>query len=284
VRSENALSAKADDESGVWRGLMYRGCHNSGRDSKARRETASIGAKIGAGEQRLQPSALSSNEAPRLKRIPLGRQVAYVMVAEDVSASPTRLMMTQPHELRTGRLLLRRWLPADRSAFAALNADSRVMEHFPAVLTPEESGVLAVIERHFEQHGFGLWAVEIPGVASFAGFVGLAVPRFEAHFTPCVEVGWRLAADHWGCGYATEGALAALAFGFEKVGLSEIVSFTVPENQRSRRVMDRIGMAHNPADDFDHPGLPGPRRRHVLYRISRGAAQQRLQPSAAGAA
>jgi RimJ/RimL family protein N-acetyltransferase len=149
------------------------------------------------------------------------------------------------------------------------------MEHFPAVLTPEESGVLAdCIERHFEQHGFGLWAVEIPGVASFAGFVGLAVPRFEAHFTPCVEVGWRLAADHWSCGYATEGAQAALAFGFEKVGLSEIVSFTVPKNQRSRRVMERIGMAHNLAEDFDHPSLPEPMRRHVLYRISRGTAER----------
>jgi RimJ/RimL family protein N-acetyltransferase len=193
--------------------------------------------------------------------------------------------MTLPHEIRTGRLLLRRWRPADRSAFADLNADSRVMEHFPAVLTSEESGVLAdLIDRHFEQHGFGLWAVEIPGVASFVGFVGLAVPRFEAHFIPCVEVGWRLAADYWGCGYATEGALAALAFGFGKVELNEIVSFTVPENQRSRRVMDRIGMAHNPADDFDHPVLPEPMRRHVLYRIVReGLPNRRLQPSAAGA-
>jgi RimJ/RimL family protein N-acetyltransferase len=178
--------------------------------------------------------------------------------------------MTLPRELRTDRLLLRRWLPTDRSAFEALNGDSRVMEHFPAVLRPDESDALvALIERHFEQHGFGLWAVEIPGVTSFAGFVGLAVPPFEAHFTPCVEVGWRLAADHWGCGYATEGALAALAFGFGNVELNEIVSFTVPENQRSRRIMDRIGMAHNPADDFDHPVLPEPMRRHVLYRIVR---------------
>src|ERR1700737_1623807 len=125
-------------------------------------------------------------------------------------------MMTLPHEIRTARLLLRRWLPADRSAFADLNADSRVMEAFPAVLTSEESGGLAdLIERHFEQHGFGLWAVEIPGVASFAGFIGLSVPRFEAHFTPCVEIGWRLAAEFWGHGFATEGARAALAFGFE---------------------------------------------------------------------
>jgi RimJ/RimL family protein N-acetyltransferase len=111
--------------------------------------------------------------------------------------------------------------------------------------------------------------VEIPGVTPFAGFIGLAVPTFEQHFTPCVEIGWRLAAEHWGRGYATEGARVALEYGFQTLGLGEIVSFTVPGNLRSRRVMERIGMVHNPADDFDHPALPeGHRlRRHVLYRI-----------------
>lgn len=178
--------------------------------------------------------------------------------------------MSLAQELRTDRLRLRRWLPADRGPFAALNADPRVMEHFPAALSREESDTLvARIEAHFDQHGFGLWAVEISNVTPFAGFVGLSVPRFEAHFTPCVEIGWRLAAEHWGCGYATEGARAALAFGFDVLGLGEIVSFTVPANLRSRRVMERIGMVHHPADDFDHPALPeGHRlRRHVLYRI-----------------
>ena len=174
--------------------------------------------------------------------------------------------------LRTDRLYLRRWLPTDRDPFATLNADPRVMEHFPAALSRLESDTLvARIEAHFDQHGFGAWAVEIPGITPFAGFIGLTVPRFEQHFTPCVEIGWRLAVEFWNRGYATEGALVALAFGFQTLGLGEIVSFTVPGNLRSRRVMESIGMVHNPADDFDHPALPeGHRlRRHVLYRIAR---------------
>ena len=179
-------------------------------------------------------------------------------------------MNTKPcEEVRTARLVLRRWRRTDRPAFAALNADARVMEHLPSVLTRAESDALADrIDRHFENHCFGLWALEIPGVVPFAGFVGLAVPAFEAHFTPCVEIGWRLAAEYWGEGYATEAALAALAVGFGELGFDEVVSFTVPENLRSRRVMERIGMAHNPADDFDHPGVSAARQRHVLYRIS----------------
>lgn len=180
--------------------------------------------------------------------------------------------MNLPRELRTNRLLLRRWRTADRAPFAELNADPSVMEYFPAALSPEESDLLvARIEAHFDRHGFGLWAVEIQNIAAFAGFTGLSVPSFEAHFTPCVEIGWRLAAQNWRCGYATEAARAVLAFGFETLRLAEIVSFTVPGNIRSRRVMERIGMIHNPADDFDHPGLPDghPLRRHVLYRITR---------------
>jgi RimJ/RimL family protein N-acetyltransferase len=144
------------------------------------------------------------------------------------------------------------------------------MEHFPRVLARDESDALVErIEQHFDQHGFGLWAVEIPGTVAFAGFVGLSVPDFAAHFTPCVEIGWRLSAERWGSGYATEAARAALAFGFGEVGLREIVSFTVPGNSRSRRVMETIGMTRNPADDFDHPASPGRLRRHVLYRIAR---------------
>jgi ribosomal-protein-alanine N-acetyltransferase len=175
-------------------------------------------------------------------------------------------------ELDTDRLLLRRWRLEDRAAFARMNADPRVMEFFPKLLTREESDAAADrIEAHFQQHGFGLWAVEIPDVAAFAGFVGLATPRFEAAFTPCVEIGWRLAAEHWGRGYATEGARAALEFGFGKLGLTEILSFTAVDNVRSRRVMEKIGMTHCPADDFDHPLLPAghPLSRHVLYRIGR---------------
>jgi len=173
-----------------------------------------------------------------------------------------------PYEIRTARLFLRRWRGADRLAFAALNADAQVMEHFPAVLTSDESNALAdLIQRHFDEHGFGLWAIEVPGVAPFAGFVGLSIPSFKAHFTPCVEVGWRLAAPHWGKGYASEGGRAALEFGFKWLGLPEIVSFTVPGNYRSRRVMERIGMSHDEADDFDYPRAPKGRSRHVLYRI-----------------
>jgi RimJ/RimL family protein N-acetyltransferase len=182
------------------------------------------------------------------------------------------LIVTLPQELRTDRLYLRRWVPADRIRFAALNADPRVMAHFSATLSREESDALAArIETHFEEHGFGLWAVEIPDIVPFVGFVGLSIPRFEAPFAPCVEIGWRFAVEAWGCGYATEGAQAVLEFGWEALGLSEIVSFTVPENVRSRRVMEKIGMVHDRAGDFDHAAMPeGHRlRRHVLYRIGR---------------
>jgi RimJ/RimL family protein N-acetyltransferase len=153
-----------------------------------------------------------------------------------------------------------------------MNADPLVMEHFPAVLSRDESDALADrIENHFDRHGFGFLALEIPGVAPFAGFTGLAIPSFDAPFAPCVEVGWRLAREHWGRGYATEAARAAVAFGFQNLALDEIVSFTVPANARSRRVMVKIGMATNPADDFDHPRLPDGHalRRHVLYRLGR---------------
>ena len=175
-------------------------------------------------------------------------------------------------ELRTERLLLRQWTDADRETFARFNADARVMEYFSSTLSRAESNALAdAIQAHLEQSGWGLWAVDIPEVASFAGFIGLSRPRFDAHFTPCTEIGWRLGPEFWGHGYATEGALTVLAFGFDRLGLDEIVSFTTERNRPSRRVMERIGMAHDPRDDFDHPGLPvGHKlRRHVLYRKAR---------------
>jgi RimJ/RimL family protein N-acetyltransferase len=155
-----------------------------------------------------------------------------------------------------------------------MSADPAVMEHFPSTLSRAESDAVAArIRAALAERGFGLWALEVPGVAPFAGFTGLSVPPFDAHFTPCVEVGWRLAREHWGRGYASEGASRALAHGFESLGLDEIVSFTAAGNTRSRRVMERIGMTHDPADDFEHPNLaPGhPLRRHVLYRIQRDA-------------
>lgn len=180
-------------------------------------------------------------------------------------------MADLPRELRTERLHLRRWRPADRGPFAEMNADPRVMEFFPAVLSRQQSDELAErIEQNFERQGFGLWAVEVPGVTEFAGFIGLAIPRFEAHFTPCVEIGWRLAAPYWGRGYATDGARAAVEFAFGPLALNEIVSMTTVTNVRSRRVMEKLGMTRTPADDFDHPLLADghPLRRHVLYRLS----------------
>jgi RimJ/RimL family protein N-acetyltransferase len=175
-------------------------------------------------------------------------------------------------QIRTPRLLLRRWRQIDRELFAHLNADPLVMEHFPGVLNREESdALLDRIESQFDELGYGLWAVEVPDQAPFIGFVGLSVPNFHAHFTPAVEVGWRLDRPYWGHGFATEAARATLGDGFGRVGLTEIVSFTVPANERSIRVMERLGMTHDPADDFEHPRLPeGHRlRRHVLYRLNR---------------
>ena len=174
-----------------------------------------------------------------------------------------------PPDLRTARLLLRRWRTEDRDALAAMNADPRVMEYFPKTMTLEESQ--AMFDRfhaHVDEHGFGIWAVEIPGVAACAGFLGLWRPKFVTHFTPCVEMGWRLAAAHWNRGYATEGAKAAMTYGFESLALDELVAFTAVENVRSRRVMEKLGMTWNPGDDFDHPNMPEghPVRRQVLYR------------------
>jgi RimJ/RimL family protein N-acetyltransferase len=179
-------------------------------------------------------------------------------------------MGRQP-EIRTDRLLLRRWRESDLDPFAAMNADPVVMEHFfHGVRTRAETAdFIGRIEQEFERRGFGLWAVDVSGIAPCIGFVGLHEALFDAPFTPAVEVGWRLARAHWGRGYATEAARAALAFGFAQAGLAEIVSFTNAGNHRSQRVMERIGMTRDPAGDFDHPAVPPghPIRRHVLYRV-----------------
>ena len=174
--------------------------------------------------------------------------------------------------IETPRLILRQWLDSDRAPFAALNADSQVMEFMPNRLTRDESDALVDrIQADFKQHGFGLFAAELRETGEFLGFVGLAVPRFAAHFTPSVEIGWRLASRHWGKGYATEGALAAARHAFDDLGLDALVSFTASRNIRSRRVMEKIGMTHDDRDDFDHPSLEArhPLRRHVLYRLSK---------------
>lgn len=172
--------------------------------------------------------------------------------------------------LTTARLTLRRWRDADRTPFQGINADPRVMEFFPAPLTPEESDSgIARVEQHFDRHGFGLYAVELIEPRSFIGFIGLNVPNFEAPFMPAVEIGWRLAYDYWGLGLATEGARAVVRHAFEKLRLPGLVSFTTVANARSRRVMEKVGMTHDPAADFDHPhlALGHPLRRHVLYRL-----------------
>ena len=144
------------------------------------------------------------------------------------------------------------------------------MEFFRNPLTRAESDVMVDhIQKHFSEHNFGLWAVEVPDVAPFIGFVGLSTARFKAPFTPCVEIGWRVAFEHWGRGYATEAARLALGYGFGTLALSEVVSFTSATNHRSRAVMERLGMRRDPAEDFDYPGFPEdhPLQRHVLYRI-----------------
>lgn len=173
-------------------------------------------------------------------------------------------------ELRTPRLLLRRWRGEDRAPFAALNADPEVMEHFPAPLTRAQSDALVDrIEDHFAEHGYGLWAVEADG--AFIGFTGLSWATWEAAFTPALEVGWRLVRSAWGHGYASEAATAALARGFGDV--EEIVSFTALTNTRSQRVMERIGLQRD--REFDHPNVARGHRleRHVLYRARRGEWQ-----------
>jgi RimJ/RimL family protein N-acetyltransferase len=176
--------------------------------------------------------------------------------------------------LTSARLRLRPWREEDFPSFAALNADPEVMEYFPKCLSREESDQSAGrIREGIERRGFGFWAVEVLGVADFIGFTGLSVPPYETHFTPCVEIAWRLARKFWGFGYATEAARLALDYGFRELGLDQIVAFTFVGNRRSRKVMERLGMTHSQEDDFEHPSLPEEHhlRRHVLYRLSRGA-------------
>jgi len=175
-------------------------------------------------------------------------------------------------DIRTPRLLLRSWRETDLPAYAALNADAEVRRWFPGTLTRKESDDQAAkLQDHIAAHGFGFWAVEALGVMPFIGFVGLQHVTFPAPFTPAVETGWRLAQEHWGRGYATEAARAALAHGFGPLALPEIVSFAVPGNMASRRVMERIGMRHDLTGDFDHPSVPEGTQlqRLVLYRATR---------------
>lgn len=178
--------------------------------------------------------------------------------------------MTRVAQLETERLWLRAWRDDDLPAFAALNADPVVCRFLPGPLTREASDAMAARLRFFmAAEGWGLWAVEVKDSGDFIGFVGLQRPAFSAPFTPCVEVGWRLASAWHGRGLASEGARAAVAFAFGPLGLREVVAFTVPENLPSRRVMEKLGMTRDPREDFEHPRLPAGHRlrRHVLYRL-----------------
>jgi RimJ/RimL family protein N-acetyltransferase len=173
--------------------------------------------------------------------------------------------------IRTQRLILREWRDSDLELFAAMNADQDVMAHFRAPLSRAESDTFAErIRARLAEDGWGLWAAEVIDKGVFIGFIGLAAPRFEAHFTPAVEVGWRLSRDSWGRGLAPEGARAVLDFAFDDLGLDEVVSITVPDNRKSRRVMEKLRMTYDPADDFENPTLPvgHPLRPNVLYRIT----------------
>jgi RimJ/RimL family protein N-acetyltransferase len=180
-------------------------------------------------------------------------------------------MPPQLIEPKTARLQLRQWQERDRDPFAALCADPKVMEYFPATLDRSTSD--AMVDRCqalIADRGWGLWAVELQATQEFIGFVGLHMPQVELPFSPCVEVGWRLAAAHWGKGYATEAAQAALQVGFEVLELDEIVSFTAMGNVRSQAVMKRLGMTFS--GTFEHPTLPVGHelRQHCLYRLTNG--------------
>lgn len=178
--------------------------------------------------------------------------------------------MSSRPQLTTERLLLRPWRQEDREPFAALNADPAVMEHFPSTLARGESDALAArIDGDLRRRGYGLWAVEVPGEASFIGFVGIQATDDDLPFPPTTEVGWRLARSYWGRGLASEAARAAIAFAFDELALGEIVAFTSAGNLRSRRVMERLGMRRDRAGDFLHPELSAghPLALHVLYRI-----------------
>ncbi|MBX3710248.1 MAG: GNAT family N-acetyltransferase [Gammaproteobacteria bacterium] len=180
--------------------------------------------------------------------------------------------------INTKRLILREWEDKDLEPFARLNQDQKILEFLPSALTFEEStGWINRIKEHFKEYGFGLWAATLitgdhglhRAGTRFIGYIGLNIPAFEAHFTPCVEIGWRLASEYWGYGYATEGAQAVLKYAFDELRLREVVSFTVPANTRSIRVMEKLGMKRDTSGDFRHPKLPldHPLSWHVLYRV-----------------
>ncbi len=179
--------------------------------------------------------------------------------------------------IETDRLILRTWHTADLEPMCAINQDPRVMEHFPELQGVDETkSLIDKINKQYANNGYTLYVTELKKTGEFIGFIGLFTVGFEAHFTPATEIGWRLGFNHWGKGYATEGAKGVLRYGFCELDLPEIVSFAVVDNKRSTRVMEKIGLRHNPSDDFDHPNLDLENRlcRHVLYRLTKAAYVQ----------
>lgn len=180
------------------------------------------------------------------------------------------MLYLMKYTLETPRLLLRHWIPSDREGFFQLNSDPIVMENFPHVLTRQESDAVAErFDNFLSERGWGFWAIELKETGEFIGFTGLNIPKIETHFTPCVEIGWRLKKEFWRKGYASEAAAAALEFGFDVLHLEEIIAMTAVQNIASRKVMEKLGMIYDPQGDFDHPMVPVGSHvvRHVLYRI-----------------
>jgi 3-dehydroquinate dehydratase / shikimate dehydrogenase len=180
-------------------------------------------------------------------------------------------MVGLKNDITTERLILRQWRQSDLEPFAELNADPRVREFFLGVLSREESNREVIeLSRHIDNSGWGFWAVSLRQTDEFIGCIGLDEVYFKMSFSPAIDIGWRLAYNHWGKGYATEGAMAALRYGFDVINLQAIVAYTAVQNMLSRHVMDKIGMCRDPHGDFDHPDFPDDHKhkRHVLYRIN----------------
>lgn len=179
--------------------------------------------------------------------------------------------------ITTERLILRTWQVEDSEAYFQINQDPKVIEFLAGPITMEQvHHFIQVANNHHEQYGYTFWAIELKKTGELMGFIGLRYIDWELPFAPAVEIGWRLGSQYWGKGYATEGAKAALAYGFEQCNLPEIVSFTVPANVRSIRVMERIGLDRDVKGDFSHPKLPAdhPLSKHILYRLTRSSWQQ----------
>ncbi|HAT3869049.1 GNAT family N-acetyltransferase [Legionella pneumophila serogroup 2] len=176
------------------------------------------------------------------------------------------------HPIKTSRLILRPWRQSDLESYFLINQDTKVLEFLPGSISKEQiNDFMQYQNQQLETRGYMLWAVELQDTGELIGFTGLNYFDKPAHFSPAVEIGWRLGSQYWGFGYATEGALAALDYGFNHLGLNEIVAFTVPDNLRSRKVMERIGMTHDVDGSFAHPKLPTDHHlsKHVLYRIKK---------------